>query len=40
MLYGTTWEGTHFSEEAEKSRGVHGQESLLWSPWEGTGEAG
>lgn len=40
MLYGTIWGNTRFSEEAEKSMEVHGQESLLWFLWEGTGEAG
>lgn len=32
--------GTRVGQEAEGARGKCGQESLLWFPWQGMGEAG
>lgn len=33
-------ESTGVGQEAEGVKGKHGQEPLLWFPWNGTGEAG
>lgn len=39
-VQGSTQGSSRFSQEAQRVTGKHGQEPLLWFPWERQGKAG